>query len=134
RRSSDLWENGDATDPRFKGVLRIDPVLLGWPKVAETLSGFGYKVGADLGASSLKEIRRFLNEWIEKMKALYVAVSLTPDWRYPDDRPATKVIRECILPVCRERNLPFAAMIGVRRQVNPQLKLAGDSVGKSDSG
>lgn len=126
------WENGDATDPRFKGVLRIDPVLLGWPKVAETLSGFGYKVGADLGASSMAEIRRFLNEWIEKMKALYVAVSLTPDWRYPDDSPATKVIREAILPVCRERNLPFAVMIGVRRQVNPLLKLAGDSVGKSD--
>jgi hypothetical protein len=127
------WDRGDAAaDPRFKGVLRIDPVLLGWPGVAQTLSGFGYKVGADLGESSLREIRRFLNEWIEKMKALYVAVSLTPDWRYPDDSPATRVIRSCILPVCRERNLPFAVMIGVRRQVNPLLKLAGDSLGKSD--
>jgi hypothetical protein len=44
----------------------------------------------------------------------------------------TQVINEAILPVCRELNLPFAVMIGVQRQVNPSLKLAGDSVGKCD--
>ncbi len=127
------WENGAAeADPRFKGVLRIDPVLLGWPQVARTLAGFGYQVGAELGQESLKEIRRFLTDWIKKMKALYVAVSLTPQWRYPDDSPATTVIKQCILPVCQEHNLPFALMVGVRRQVNPLLKLAGDSLGKSD--
>ena len=80
----------------------------------------------------MAEIRRFLKEWIAKFKALYVAVSITPDWRYPDDSPMTRVIDECILPVTREHNIPFAVMIGVQRQVNPQLKLAGDSVGKSD--
>lgn len=127
------WAKGEASaDPRFKGVLRIDPLIYGWPAVAKTLSGFGYEVDDDLGSRSQAEIRRFLGEWIEKMKALYVAVSLTPDWRYPDDSPGTTVIQNCILPVCRERNVPFAVMIGVRRQVNPSLKLAGDSLGKSD--
>lgn len=128
----EMWLKGVEQDPRFKAVLRIDPVLLGWPKVAETLSGYGYKVGADLGSGSMAEIRRFLNEWIDRMQALYVAVSLPPTWRYPDDSPTTRVIREAILPVCRERNVPFALMIGVTRQVNPQLRLAGDSLAKAD--
>lgn len=128
----EIWLRGGPIDPRFKGVLRIDPLLLGWPNVAVTLRGFGYQVGSDLGAESLKEIRRFLNEWIERMKAMYVAVSLTPSWKYPDDSPATRVIQEAILPVTREHNIPFAVMIGVTRQVNPQLRLAGDSLGKAD--
>ena len=126
------WLGGTPVDPRFKGVLRIDPLLYGWPNIAGILSGFGYKVGTDMGKESMAEIRRFLNEWIERFKALYVAVSITPDWSYPDDSPMTRVIDECILPVTRERNIPFAVMIGVKRQVNPQLKLAGDSVGKAD--
>lgn len=128
----EIWLSGKPLDPRFKAVLRIDPLLLGWPKVSETLGGFGYKASADLGATTMAELRRFLNEWIDRMQAIYVACSLTPDWRYPDDSPTTRVIDEAIVPVCRERNIPFAVMIGVRRAVNPQLKLAGDSVGKSD--
>jgi hypothetical protein len=128
----EVWLKGDEVDPRFKGVLRIDPLLYGWPKVADTLRGFGYQVGSDMGGGSMAEIRRFLNEWIDRMKALYVAVSLTPDWRYPDDTPVTRVIQEAILPVTQERGIPFAVMIGVARQANPRLRLAGDSVGKSD--
>jgi hypothetical protein len=120
-----LWLGGVERDPRFKAVLRIDPLLLGWPNVAATLSGFGY-------GDSMMEIRRFLSEWIDRMGALYVAVSLPPTWRYPDDSPTTRVIDEAIVPVCREKNLPFAMMIGVTRQVNPQLKSAGDSLAKAD--
>ncbi len=130
----ELWLSGTPIDPRFKAVLRIDPLLLGWPKVADTMRGFGYEVDGDLGAGSLKEIRRFLAEWIDRMKAVYVAVSLPATWAYPDDGPTTKVIREAVLPVTREKNLPFAMMIGVTRQVNPQLRLAGDSVAKADIG
>ncbi|HEV8290715.1 MAG TPA: hypothetical protein VGP94_02275, partial [Tepidisphaeraceae bacterium] len=85
-----------------------------------------------LGANSMKEIRRFLTEWIDRMSAIYVAVSFTPAFLYPDNSPTTRVLKEAVLPVCRERNLPFAMMIGVQRQVNPQLRLAGDSVGKAD--
>jgi hypothetical protein len=128
-----IWLNGADVDSRFKAVLRIDPLLLGWPDVSATLRGIGYHAGADLGAESMKEVRRFLTDWIDRMKAIYVAVSLTPDWRYPDDSPTTRVIREAILPVCRERNVPFALMIGVNRQVNPSLRLAGDALGKSDT-
>ncbi len=128
----EIWLTKPEIDPRFKAVLRIDPVLLGWPKVGDALKAAGYSASADLGAASMKEIRRFLSEWIDRMGALYVAVSLTPDWRYPDDTPATKVIDEAVLPVAREKGIPFAMMIGVRRGVNPALRMAGDSIGKSD--
>jgi len=128
----ELWLKKTPIDPRFKAVLRIDPVLVNWPKVGDTLNGFGYSASADLGVNSMKEIRRFLTEWIDRMGAIYVAVSLTPAFRYPDDSATTKVLKEAVLPVCRERNLPFAMMIGVQRQVNPRLRLAGDSVGKAD--
>jgi hypothetical protein len=127
-----IWMSNPDRDPRFQAVLRIDPLLQGWPKVADTLKGFGYNASSDLGSASMKEVRRFLTEWIDRMGAIYVAVSLTPTFRYPDDSPTTRVIQEAILPVTRERNIPFAMMIGVRRQVNPALRLAGDSVGKSD--
>lgn len=126
------WDAGTKVDPRFKTALRIDPLLLGWPAVGNQLRELGYKTQGKPTAGTLREIRRYLEDWIDRLKPLYVACSLSPSWRYPDASPTTKVLDECVLPVCRERNLPFAMMIGVTRQVNPQLKLAGDAVGKSD--
>jgi hypothetical protein len=38
---------------------------------------------------------------------------------------------ECVLPFAKERGLPAAFMIGVRKLVNPELRLAGDSLGLS---
>jgi hypothetical protein len=127
-----VWLGGPERDPRFQAVLRIDPLLLGWPGVGDALKALGYGASADLGQKSMGEIRRYLIEWIERMKAIYVAVSLPPTWKYPDDSPATRVMNQAILPVCRERNLPFAVMIGVTRQANPNLRLAGDALGKAD--
>jgi hypothetical protein len=128
----DVWMKTPERDPRFKAVLRIDPLLLGWPTVGEQLRGLGYDVSPDMGGRTMAEVRRFLAEWIDRMKAIYVAVSLPPEWKYPDGAPATRVADGAILPVCRERNLPFAVMIGVTRQANPQLRMAGDALGWAD--
>jgi len=129
----EVWLEGPVRDERFKAVLRIDPLLLGWPRVSESLAAMGYNAAPDLGARSVAEVRRFLSEWIERMGALYVAVSLPPTWRYPQADACTRVLDEAVLPVCRERNVPFAMMIGVARQANPRLRLAGDSLGKADA-
>ena len=128
----DVWLKGPEGDPRFKAVLRIDPLLLGWPAVGGQLRALEYQAADDLGRESMAELRRYLSDWIERMNAIYVAVSLPPTWAYPDDSPATRVMNEAILPVCRERNLPLAVMIGVTRQANPRLRLAGDSLGRAD--
>jgi hypothetical protein len=127
-----VWLGGPDVDRRFRAVLRIDPLLLGWPGAGGTLRAIGYSASADLGAGTMAEIRRYLTEWIDRMKAIYVAVSLPPTWSYPDDSPATRVMDEAVLPVCRERDLPFAVMIGVTRQANPGLRLAGDALGRAD--
>jgi hypothetical protein len=128
-----IWMPEPERDPRFKAVLRIDPLLLGFPGVSATLSSMGYTTDADLGMRSIAEIRRFLLDWIDRMRAIYLAVSLPPTWRYPQSDLCTRVIDEAILPVCRERDLPFAMMIGVTRQANPALRLAGDSLAKADT-
>lgn len=133
RTERDLWVKGVERDERFKAVLRIDPLLLGWPQVSESLAGMGYNAAPDLGARSIAEVGRFLNEWIERIGAIYVAASLPPTWRYPQTDACTRVLDEAVLPVCRQHNLPFAMMIGVTRQANPRLRLAGDSLGKADA-
>ena len=117
--------------PRFRAVLRIDPLLNSIEQSCDKLRSFGYSADPALSSEGLSEIRRFLQDWAVRMKPLYLAASLPPDFAFPEESPRARVVRECILPVCRDSGLPFAMMIGVKKLVNPALRLAGDSVGKS---
>ena len=125
-------------DPRFKAVLRIDPLLRDRPTAAKRISQWGYAADEKLGASSIESARKFLRDWIDRQQAIYLAVSLPPDFRYPADqndpvaRAGQTVIEQIVLPVCAERGLPFAMMIGSKLKVNPALRDAGDMVGKAD--
>ncbi|MBN2090879.1 glucuronate isomerase [candidate division KSB1 bacterium] len=128
-----VWLENPKIDPRFKAALRIDPILMQWEQNAcPRLRSWGYAVEADLSKNTLAEIRRFLSEWIDRMQALYMAVSLPPTFYFPEESTRGTIIKECILPVCREKQIPFAMMIGVKKLINPALKLAGDGVGKAD--
>lgn len=128
-----VWEKGFRRDERFEAGLRIDPLLLSWPKAAAQLSDWGYEVEAESPASNtFDEVRRFLGDWTKRVRARYLMVSLGPDFQYPDQSITTQLIERALLPHCREHGLPFALMPGVRRAVNPQLRLAGDGVGLSD--
>jgi hypothetical protein len=124
-----VWESGAAVDPRFHGVLRIDPLLNDWPTACQGLKSWGYDVQEDFSGKTVNEVRRFLADWIKTFDALYMAVSLPPDFVFPEDSVRARVIEECILPTAKEHDIPFAMMIGVTRQVNPALKLAGDALG-----
>ncbi len=127
-------------DRRFKAVLRIDPILRNWPKAAKKLTEWGFDAGngKTLSAKNIAEGQRFLREWLDRQNAVYMALSLPPEFRYPaeSDDPAEKAgqtaLEKIILPVAAERNLPFAMMIGSKMRVNPALNDAGDMVGKSD--
>lgn len=125
-------------DSRFSAVLRIDKMILDWTGAAEKLATWGYDSGSDVNDPSVAEARRFLREWLDRMKALYVAVSLPPEFRYPVTEPDEKartgqaVLERVILPVCEERGLPFAMMIGATRGVNPGLGGGGDMGGRAD--
>jgi len=127
-----VWSVGKEKDTRFQAALRIDPLLNDWDTSAPRLKEWGYDVCGDLGRSDVEAVKRFLEDWIERMAPRYMAVSLVPDFQFPEDSPCGLLIEQCVLPVAREAGIPFALMIGVRRQANPGLKLAGDGVGQAD--
>ena len=135
-----IWEQNPlvGSDRRFTAVLRVDPLLRDWPGAAKKLASWGYKVKGMITDACIGEVQRFLNDWLDRMKAIYVAVSLPPTFTYPAGRgdgevhPGEVVLEKALLPVLAERRMPFAMMIGSRLQVNPALRDAGDMVGKSD--
>ena len=127
-----VWMNGGQNHVQFHPVLRLDRILWGWPNHWQQLASEGYAVDESASGKSLEEVRRFLADWQKRMRPLYMAVSLTDSFQFPDESIAGKLLSEAVLPSCREFGLPMSLMIGVRRQVNPRLRLAGDAVGKAD--
>ena len=126
-----VWLESYQPDPRFRAALRLDPLLNAWADTWQRISSWGFTVGEEITSQTAAEVRRFLTEWIDRMQAVYLAASLPPDFSMPEDSPRARLLTECVLPVCRETNRPFAMMIGVKKLVNPHLRLAGDSVGKA---
>jgi hypothetical protein len=129
---SPIWMNGGITDREFHAVVRLDRILWGWQRHWRTLAAHGYDVDEHASGKSLSEIRRFLSDCCERMHPVYMAVSLEDTFRFPDDSVMNKILSEAVLPSCREFELPMSLMIGVRRQVNPAIRLAGDGVGRAD--
>jgi hypothetical protein len=127
-----VWERGFQRDDRFTAALRIDPLLASWPEAARRLGKWGYLGGVSLSAKNIAGVRRFLADWTQRMGARYLMVSLPPEFRFPGPGSCGQLIEKAVLPHCREFGLPFALMLGVRRAVNSQLKLAGDGSGRSD--
>jgi len=129
-----VWERGFERDPRFTAALRIDPLLLSWSdSAAPRLRDWGYNVTPELSEKTVNEVRRFLADWTRRIDAQYLMVSLPPDFIYPGNNSCARLMETAVLPHCREFGLPFAMMPGVKRGVNPLLKLAGDGVGLCDT-
>jgi hypothetical protein len=61
-----------------------------------------------------------------------MAVSLPDTFLFPAHDRRNQLLTEAVLPACRELKVPLSLMIGVRRQVNPALQLAGDGSGRAD--
>lgn len=127
-----MWMNGFEGDAKFQPVLRLDRILGEWPDPWDLFASFGYAVDAQASSRSIAELRRFLADWYKRMRPVYMAVSLPATFQFPDDTPRGKMLREAVLPACREFDIPLSLMIGVRRQVNPRLRLAGDAAGRAD--
>lgn len=121
-------------DKRFKAAMRIDTLLNDPKRAARQLEMWGVAIQNERGELDHLEVQRFLLEWAQIMNPVYLAVSLPPDFKYPNTDIRTEIIDRCVIPVCNELNVPLALMIGVQRQVNPQLKLAGDVLGRADVG
>jgi hypothetical protein len=126
------WQSDAVRHPRLHAALRMDPLLNNWERAAQALNARGYAANGEIDQASVGSARRFLDDWIGRMKPVYMAVSLPSDFAYPEDSLRARLIKEVVLPTGREHKLPFALMIGVRRAANPALREAGDSVGKAD--
>jgi hypothetical protein len=126
------WMNGGQKHPQFHAALRLDRILSGWSQHWRELARQGYAVNERATGKSVAEVRRFLADWNERMRPLYAAVSLADEFQFPDESMTSKILGEAVLPSCREFGIPMSLMIGVRRGVNPALRLAGDGVGRAD--
>lgn len=127
-----LWERGAEPNVQFHAVLRLDRVLNKWDQHWQILEQKGYRVGQQLTPETISEVRRFLADWSTRMKPVYMACSLPDTFAYPEDSTRARLLKEAVIPSCREFDIPLSVMIGVRYQVNPAIKLAGDAVGKAD--
>jgi hypothetical protein len=108
------WENNPERDPQFHAVLRLDRILNKWEQHWDVLQAQGYDVQADGSGKTASEVRRFLSRWCDLMQPVYMAVSLPDTFAYPEESLRGMFLRDAVLPVCRERNIPLSVMIGVR--------------------
>lgn len=127
-----VWMKGVANHTQFRAVMRLDRILCNWSMHWRVLAGQGYQVDEKASGKSAAEVRRFLVDWYERMQPVYMAVSMPDTFEYPKETVGNRLLKEAVLPTCREMDLPLSLMIGVRKQVNPALRLAGDAVGRAD--
>ena len=112
----EIWQNQIDVDPRFKSSLRLDRLLN----------------NREIDVTSIAELRRSLNKWIQRMRPVYMGVSLPADFKFPADDTRDRLLREVVLPAAKEHGLAITLMVGVRRRVNPNLRDAGDGLGRAD--
>jgi hypothetical protein len=129
RTEAAIWKENPPRHPRFHAVLRMDPLLNNWQAAHEVISSDGFATDAVIDSPTLVSARKFLDSWIQRLKPLYLAASLPPAFAYPEESQRGRLLNEVVLPACRAHNIPFSMMIGARKQVNPALRDAGDSLG-----
>jgi hypothetical protein len=110
-----IWKGDIDLDRRFRSSLRLDRLLNNQERSVDVLS-----------------LRSFLDDWIQRMDPVYLAVSLPAEFQFPSDDTRDRLLREVVLPAAKDHGLPLTLMIGVRRQVNPKLRDAGDGMGRAD--
>ena len=127
-----IWESEIQLDHHFRSSMRLDRLLNDWHKAAGALSHQGVSVNPDVDDATITRLRLFLEKWIERMHPVYMGVSLPADFQFPAADTRDRLLREVVLPTAREHGLGVTLMIGVRRRVNPDLREAGDGIGKAD--
>ena len=127
-----IWDSAITFDGRFHASLRLDSLLNDWTNARQFLEQQGHQVSSELGSESVAEIRRFLDGWILRMHPVYMAVSLPADFQFPANDQRDLLLRSVVMPTAMEHGLALALMIGVKRGVNPALRVAGDGLGRAD--
>jgi hypothetical protein len=77
-----------------------------------------------------KDISKYLLDLTNKLKPLYFAISVDEKFSIKDKRYI--FLEKYIFSIAKQYNIPISLMIGVKRGVNKEYKLAGDAVVKYD--
>lgn len=117
-------------DPRFKASLDVSDILNSYKDNYKKLRKLGYCVSNRLDARTIEEINRFLLDWAEKVSAIYLFATLPPDFFLPEAFDREKIMKNCIMPVCRELQIPFAMMIGTKKICKDSNELT-ESLGRA---
>src|SRR5881227_2583316 len=59
-----LADKDVGADPRFRAVLRIDPLLCDWPTAAKRMTEWGFPCSQTIDDKTVESARRFLRHWI----------------------------------------------------------------------
>ncbi len=101
-----------ARNPRFRPVLSLDALLGDWKESARKMRALGYGVKGKIDEFAPLEVRRFLQEQLNRLNPIAVSYSWPPG-AYPESsRGPGRIIRDAALPLCRERNLPLVIAPG----------------------
>ena len=73
----------------------------------------------------------YLNDWYKILNPDYVMMSLPYDFSL-NNIYQNKIMTNIVIPFAQKHSLPIFLKIGADRQINPELKLAGDGVGVSE--
>lgn len=106
---------GRTRHPAFRPVLYLNELLGDWRESARTLRLRGFGLKAKVDEFTPLELRRHLNGEIDRL----LPVGLGFDWPEggcePGDAGVGRLLRESVLPLCRERELPFFLGTGSAR-------------------
>src|SRR5258708_21515039 len=119
------WLNGSHQHPQFRAALRLDRILKNWAANWQVLAAQGYKVDAQASGKSAAEVQRFLFDWYERMRPMYMAVSLLDTFFYPAETLCNHLLADPVLPSFRQLAPPLSLTLGGPLQANPALCLAG---------
>ena len=115
---------------QFKTSLRIDKLLFDYEYCSKFVLKFNY-------TPDIEGIKNYIRYWYKKIKPEYFRASLPYNFVYYQEdlntscfkMNSTNVIDLILVPLAIELKLPIAFKFGTRRNLNPSLKDAGDSLG-----
>lgn len=96
-----------AAAPAHRPVLALNTLLGDWRESARKLRQQGYGLKSRVDGFAPLELRRHLLGEMERLEPTAVALDWPVGRRRPDDGGMDRLLREAVLPLCRERNLAF---------------------------
>jgi hypothetical protein len=70
-------------------------------------------------------MRRFLDDWIDRMRPIYLTVPLEPSLALPGKSAPAQVLERCVLPAAGDHGLPVCLLIGFPPSADGRPRVAG---------